>query len=192
LKIDHVEGAILVGGASSRMGRDKARLEWHGVPLVRRVADALGSCLTQVRLVTRPGAEPPLDLPCIEDSETDRAPIVGIHAALRACGRAAVLVAACDLPEIDPRFVLALLALVPVDGDFDVVAPQRGQHLEPLLAVYRPRILPEVERRIRAGELGLQKLLRSVMTLRVPEEELRSIDPELRSLRNVNQPSDLS
>jgi molybdopterin-guanine dinucleotide biosynthesis protein A len=173
------------------MGRDKSRLEWKGVPLAKRVADALGSCVSRVRLVIRPGTEPPLPLPCIEDSHPERAPIVGVHAALSACESTAVLVAACDLPEIDPRFVLALLALVPACDGCDVVAPLGAERYEPLLAVYRPRLLPEVARRIKAGELSLQKLLREVNTLGIPEVELRSIDPELRSLRNLNRPQDL-
>ncbi len=192
MKLDHVEGAILIGGASSRMGRDKARLEWNGTPLAQRVADVLGSCVSRVRLVMRPGSEPPLDLPCIEDQRSERAAMVGVHAALVACESAAVLVAACDLPEIDPRVVLALLALVPAQAGHDVVAPVGPGGYEPLLAVYRPRVLPEMERRIEAGELSLQSLLRAVDTLAIPEAELRSIDPELRSLRNVNRPEDFT
>ncbi len=191
MKLKHVEGAILVGGASSRMGRDKARLEWNGVPLVERVADVLGRCMTRVRLVVRPGSEPPLDLPCIEDVSSVRAPIVGVHAALQACESAAVLVAACDLPELDANVVLALLALVPHGDGPDVVAPLGPKGHEPLLAVYRPRLLPELERRIEAGELSLQSLLNDVETLGVPEAALRQLDPELRSLRNVNRPEDL-
>ncbi len=191
MKLTHVEGAILVGGASRRMGQDKARIDWAGAPLVQRVADALESCLERVRLVIRPGTEPPLALPYIEDESAARAPIVGIHAALRACEASAVLVVPCDLPELDPRVLLALLALAPIEAEFDVVAPRTARGFEPLLAVYRPRILPEVERRIRAGELGLQKLLAGVNTLAVPEADLRSFDPELVSLRNVNRPEDL-
>ena len=191
MKLDHVEGAILVGGASTRMGRDKARLEWNGIPLVERVANVLGSCLTRVRLVIRPGDEPPLGLPCIEDIGSARAPIVGVHAALQACERDAVLVAACDLPEIDVKLVLALLALVPHGDGPDVVAPMGAKGHEPLLAVYRPRLLPELERRIEGGELSLQSLLDDVETLSIPEAALRQIDPELRSLRNLNRPEDL-
>ncbi len=191
MKLDYIEGAILVGGASSRMGCDKARLEWNGVPLVERVANALGSCMSRVCLVIRPGSEPPLDLPCVEDVRSERAPIVGVHAALQACESAAVLVTACDLPELDPNVVLALLALVPHGDGPDVVAPIGTKGHEPLLAVYRPRLLPEIERRIDAGKLSLQSLLHDVDTLGIPEATLREIDPELRSLRNVNRPEDL-
>lgn len=191
MKLTHVEAAILVGGASSRMGRDKARLEIGGVPLVQRVATVLQRCVTRVRVVIRPGGAPPLDLPYIEDRHPQRAPIVGVHAALAACESSAVLVTACDLPEITPSVILMLLALVPREGGSDVVVAQGSRGLEPLLAVYRPRILPELEARIERGELALRSLLEAVDTLVVPEAELRRVDPELRSLRNLNRPEDL-
>ena len=191
MKLTHVEGAILVGGGSTRMGRDKATLPYAGAPLALRVAAALGTCLERVRLVARPDERPDLGLPCIVDRHAERAPLVGIAAALSACEASAVLVAACDLPEIDPRVLLALLALVPAEGGADVVAPLGPRGPEPLLAIYRPRLLPELERRIARGELALQKLLRDVNTLFVPEADLRALDPTLASLRNLNRPEDL-
>ena len=107
MKLTHVEGAILVGGISTRMGRDKATLLYDGVPLALRVAAALGTCVERVRFVARPDELPELGLPCIVDRHAERAPLVGIAAALAACEASAVLVAACDLPEIDPRVLLA-------------------------------------------------------------------------------------
>ncbi len=192
MKLSHVEGVVLAGGASSRMGRDKARIQWQGVAMAERVARALGSCLELVRVVVRPGEPPPLDLAVIEDDHEIRAPIVGIHAALRACKSSAVLVAACDLPEIDPRVLLALLAHVPVSGGPEIVAPEGPQGPEPLLAVYRPSLLHRVEKHIRTNDLSLQKLLRSSDTHIVSAASLREIDPDLRSLRNVNTPLDLA
>lgn len=191
MKLSHVEGAVLVGGGSTRMGRDKATLVHEGTPLGLRVAASLGACLERVRFVARPGELPELGLPCIVDRHTERAPLVGIAAALAACEASAVLVAACDLPDVDPRVLLALLALVPAEGGADVVAPLGPRGPEPLLAVYRPRILPELERRIARGELALQALLRDVKTVFVPEADLRALDPELASLRNLNRPEDL-
>ncbi len=191
MSLAHVEGAILAGGSSSRMGRDKLTLRWQGVPIIERVARALEACVCPVRVVLRPSTPCPLDLPRIDDAHEERAPIVGIHAALVACESSAVLVAAGDMPEIEPRLLLALLALVPAEAGADVVAPCGPAGPEPLLAVYRPRILPEIERRIEKGELSLRALLESVDTLLIPEAELRCIDPGLASLRNLNRPEDL-
>jgi molybdopterin-guanine dinucleotide biosynthesis protein A len=126
------------------------------------------------------------------DRHEARAPLVGVHAALAACEAGAVLVAACDLPEVDPRVLLALLALAPVENGADVVAPLGPRGPEPLLAIYRPRLLPEIERRIARGHFALHALLKDVDTLFVPEADLRALDPELRSLRNVNRPDDLA
>jgi molybdopterin-guanine dinucleotide biosynthesis protein A len=191
LRLTHVEGAVLCGGASTRMGRDKATLEHEGVPLARRVAGALGECLARVRLVAKQGELPALGLDVIVDRHPARAPMVGVAAALAACEASAVLVAACDLVHLDPRVVLALLALAPVDGKADAIAPLGPNGPEPLLAVYRPRLLPELERRIARDALSLQALLRDATTLFIPEGDLRALDPTLRSFTNANFPGDL-
>ncbi len=182
---------MLCGGASARMGRDKATLEVDGVPLARRVANALGECLARVRLVGKPGELPALGLETIEDRHAERAALVGVAAALAACEASAVLVAACDLVHLDPRIVLALLALAPVDGKADVIVPMGPRGAEPLLAIYRPRLLPELERRIAARDFALQKLLRDTNTLLIPEADLRALEPTLRSFTNANSPEDL-
>jgi molybdopterin-guanine dinucleotide biosynthesis protein A len=191
LKLTHVEGAVLCGGASARMGRDKATLEYGGVPLARRVADVLGACVARVRLVGKSGELPALGLETIVDRHPGRAPLIGVAAALAACEASGVLVAACDLVHLDARVALALLALAPVEGSADAIAPLGPNGPEPLLAIYRPRLLPELERRIARGELGLQALLREVSTLFIPEADLRALDPTLRSLTNANSPNDL-
>ena len=49
------------------MGREKGRLRWAGIPMAERVASALGSCVQRVRVVVRPGAIPPVELPRVED-----------------------------------------------------------------------------------------------------------------------------
>jgi molybdopterin-guanine dinucleotide biosynthesis protein A len=156
-----------------------------------RVAEALGACVTPVRVVLRPGAPSPIELPRVDDRLAVRAPIAGLHAALSVCTASAVLVAACDLPEIEPRLLLALLALAPAQEGADAVVPEGTDGPQPLLAVYRPAILRAIESRVARGELSLRGLLDDVRCLRVAAEDLRRFDPELRSLRNVNRPEDL-
>jgi molybdopterin-guanine dinucleotide biosynthesis protein A len=193
LKLTHVEAAVLCGGASTRMGRDKATLPYEGVPLARRVAEVLGECVERVRLVTKADDESlaALGYERILDRHPEQAAMVGVAAALAASSAPAVFVAACDLPFADPRVALALLALAPVDGTADVIAPAGPHGVEPLFAIYRTRLLPELERRIARGALGLQALVREVTNLVVPESALRAFDPTLRSLRNANSPDDL-
>jgi molybdenum cofactor guanylyltransferase len=191
LTLTHIEGAVLCGGASTRMGRDKATLPVDGVPLALHVARALGACVSRVRLVAKDESLRSLGLDVIVDRHPEQAAMVGIAAALGACEAPALLVAACDLPGLDPRVLLALCALAPVDGKHDAVAFAGPRGPEPLLAIYRPRLLPELEQRIARGAFGLQQLLREVACLLVPEAELRALDPTLASLRNANSPGDL-
>lgn len=192
--LSHVEGAVLVGGASKRMGRDKATLEVDGVALARRVADALSTCVARVRLVARPDGAPELGYECIPDLAEARAPLVGVHAALEACDApGGVLVAACDMPSIEPRLLLALLALSPASAQGpDIIAPVGERGPEPLLAIYRPSVLPEVRRRIERDELAMHALLRDANTWLIPEADVRMLDPELRSFQNLNRAEDLS
>lgn len=174
------------------MGRDKAHVEWRGVPMAERVAGALARCVERVRVVVRPDAAAPVTFERIEDAHEERAAMVGICSALRACDASAVLIAACDLPELDPRVVLALLALSPATTGPEIVAACGPDGPEPLLAVYRPELIPELERRIRAGQLSLRALLEDRAALLIPEADLRRLDPELRSIRNANRPEDVA
>ena len=192
MKMAHVEGAILAGGTSRRMGRDKATVEFEGEPMISRVADALTTCLERVRVVLRPGSASPIDLPRIDDRLDVRAPVSGLHAALFACKATAVLVTPCDAPEIQPSLLLALLALAPTRDSVDAIVPLGADGHEPLLAVYRPSALAVLERRVEAVKLSLRGLLEEIRVRSVPVEALRPFDPELCSFRNRNRPEDLT
>jgi len=158
---------------------------------VSRVAAALESCLRTVRIVLRPGQPNPTELPRIDDRHASRAAMVGIASALRRAETDAVLIAACDLPELAPRIVLALLANAPLGGAPEIVAPRGPEGPEPLLAIYRVSLLPELERRIAAEQFGLRRLFDERETHAIPTALLRELDPSLASLHNANRPEDL-
>jgi molybdopterin-guanine dinucleotide biosynthesis protein A len=174
------------------MGADKARIVRDGLPLAEHAARALAACVEKVHLVLRPGMDPPCARPAIFDAHGLRAPLVGIAAALRACEASAVLVAACDQPELEPALLLALLAGMPARSGPEIVACQGERGPEVLPAVFAARLLPELERRIERRELALHLLLRERDTLLVPADLVRALDPDLRSFRNLNRPSDLA
>jgi molybdopterin-guanine dinucleotide biosynthesis protein A len=117
--------------------------------------------------------------------------MIGVCAALAACRAHAVLVAACDLPDLEPAVALALLALMPASGGPEIVALLGPKGPEPLLAIYRRDLLGAVQERIERGELSLQNLIHARRSVLIPTASLRRIDPELRSLRNLNRPEDL-
>ena len=97
---------ILCGGASRRMGRDKALLDWHGARAVDRVA-ALAKAVGAEALVTA-GAD--LGLPWVADDAAFAGPVGGVLAGARALGTARLLVLAVDAPTVTPQDLAPLLA----------------------------------------------------------------------------------
>jgi len=172
------------------MGQPKALLEWHGTPLVSRVARLLGRVASSVVVVGAPGQELP-EIPGVltaTDAAPGRGPLEGIAAGLRALqGRCdLVFVAATDHPVIHPAFVLELVDAV---AGFDAAVPETaepagGTLLHPLTAAYSIAVLPLAERLLAGGELRATALPESANTHRLDPSLLAH--PE--SLWNVNRP----
>ncbi len=185
-----VTGAVLAGGRGTRLGQDKALVEVGGEALLAWVAGRLGQVAAEVLVVGRPNG-PPLPVPArfVPDLVPGRAAIGGLYTALSAAACPLVVVAACDMPFIDPRLLRHLLGLAG-DGVDAVVPVVRGEP-EPLHAVYARACREAAAAQIAAGDLKLARLLGRLRVRYVPEAELRALDPELRSFFNINTPADL-
>lgn len=185
-----LEGFILAGGASSRMGLDKSRLRLGGLTFVERVARALGPVATRVRLVSsRPDASAH-GLPVVRDLHESRGALGGIHAALAACRAPLALAVSCDLPFVTRELFERLIALRAEDSD--AVAPvQPDGRPQPLCALYAPSACSRVaDEMIRDGELRPRELLGRVRTRWVAFEELADLPNSARFFENVNTPED--
>ena len=98
-------GYILVGGKSSRLGRDKALVKVGGAPLVLRVANALRPAVDTVTLVGSREKYRQLGLRVIPDAVTGFGPLAGILAALEDTLTRWNLVVACDMPNLTQAFL---------------------------------------------------------------------------------------
>jgi molybdopterin-guanine dinucleotide biosynthesis protein A len=133
-------GVVLAGGASRRMGRDKATLEYRGRSQAANAFDLVSRHCVRAFISVRPDqTDDPARaaLPQIVDGIADVGPIAGIAAAQAAFPEAAWLVVACDLPFLGDA---AIIRLVAARGDHAVVA-YRSAHdglPEPLCAIYEP------------------------------------------------------
>jgi len=185
-RFDGIAGAVLLGGASERMGEDKARLPLHGQTLAARSATLLASLFEEVLLV---GGEPPSGAPgrAVADPPGPRCALRGLVAALEAASAPRVLVVATDLPGLTPDLLLALVAL----PEADVALPRTAAGLEPLCALYRrDAALPAARARLAAGKLALHDLLGELALQTLAGAELDAVDPEGNALANVNTPED--
>lgn len=192
-------GVVLAGGRSSRMGTDKAALEWHGSTLLRRVTGILARGLDGPVLVVRaPGQRlPPLpaSVEVLDDPAEGNGPLQGIAVALaaladRAC---AAFVCSTDLPLLHPAFIRRVTRA----GDgADVVLPVVGGHRQPLAACYRTGLANAVAGLVAAGRLRPAYLFEDARVVQLDESDLlsdpalRRADPDLDSVAGVNTPAD--
>ena len=160
---------MLAGGRSSRMGTDKAWLDWHGVPLVVHVARAVTAAVQgRVVVVGAPGQDLPPGLDVLRDPQAHQGPVAGLATGLGALLEERAFVCGCDQPFAH-SVIGELLRARPAD-----VVAFRG---EPLGALYATRLASHASRG------SLMALLETVDTewLAGPRAELRSL----------NRPSDL-
>jgi molybdenum cofactor guanylyltransferase len=192
----HVAGIILAGGHSRRMGTDKASLPFGPELLLQRIVRIVGQAASHVIVVAQPGRTLPA-LPAgvvvARDENPDRGPLEGTAAGLRAIKNSfpevdATFITGCDTPLLLPTFITHMIELL--DPQHDAVVPIDDKIPQPLSGIYRTKILPVVDQLLANNRLSLRDLLDHIAVQFVPADELRSVDPKLQSLRNLNTPAD--
>lgn len=183
--------AILAGGKSSRMGRNKALLDVGGTSIIRRTAALLRPLVGELFLVADdPAPYAGLGLPVRPDVHHGCGSLGGIHAAIAGAAHPLVLCVACDMPHLNAAVPELLLANA--DPADDALMPLVGGRPEPLLAVYGRRALPAMVRAILAGRLRIIDALCAARVRYLDEGRLRAADPSLCSFVNVNTPEELA
>src|SRR2546421_225216 len=157
-----VEGFILVGGLSSRMGTDKAALTLGGRSFVERIQAALASLTKETSLVgasVRDDAWPQLHT--VPDVHVKWGALGGLHAALAACRAEWAAVVACDLPFINGELFVRLASLR--ENFYAVVSTQSDGRWQPLCALFcAPAFRGGAERVIIEGRRRPRALPKSV------------------------------
>jgi molybdenum cofactor guanylyltransferase len=180
---------VLAGGQSSRMGRPKAWLPFHGQPMLARVLDRLAPLFAEQIVVRAPGQElPAVDARFVEDEEPGQGPVAGLAAGLAAVTCPLAFATSCDAPFIDPRVVAHLLERC--QPPYAVVVPLWEGRPQPLHAVYRADTAPVLKQLLAAGRRRPVDLYKEVPTLELPEEEIRALDPNGLTFMNTNTPED--
>lgn len=183
---------VLAGGASRRMGRDKRLLPWgrgaDGRPrtLLQSVVDKLSDVADDVIVVAND--QPDIrGARVVPDAIPGSGSLGGILSGIEAARHEQVFVAAADMPFLNLALVRDLLGRL--EGQ-DAVVPVIGNRPEPLHAVYGPAVATAARRQIGRGQLKIALAFEGLDVVWVPEADLRRLDPELRSFRNVNTPED--
>ena len=188
-KLNDICAVILAGGKSSRMGSNKALLDFGGRPLIQVIADRIRSITDQILISSNdPSRYEFLNFPVIPDRYRGHGPLAGLHAAMLWNTCALYIILACDLPNLQAPFLRRLTSLV---KGYDAAIPRTRDGLaHPLCAVYRRTCLPAVESSLLRGANKMIEILQqSSLSIRwVEPEEGRFEDVEL---ANINTPEDL-
>ena len=183
-----VSAAILVGGHSRRMGRDKARLEIGSSTLLERVIAAATPAVDELVLIARQAGDyADFGLPVYADLHPDLGPVGGLYTALKRSPAPAVLLLPCDLPFITADFLRFLLDCL---GDHHAVVPRNDESLQPLCSVYTRHCLPAIEAAIATNRLSIKALHRDIDTRILGPDEWRHLDPHRTLFANLNPPDD--
>jgi molybdopterin-guanine dinucleotide biosynthesis protein A len=184
-------GFVLVGGLSRRMGRDKALLPLHGVPMALRQAKKLEALCSSVAFVGKePGELGALGFPFVKDGTPEQAALHGLVAALGASTEEACLVLAADLPNVSGELLAALLARLEASGAAAVV-PWDGKGPQPLCAAWSTRALPALRASAASGDLSLRRALEAAGGVVLSAEETARLPGFVPgAFRNVNTPED--
>ena len=190
---DAIEGFILTGGKSRRMGTDKSRLVLGGQTFVERIARELSDVTASIRVVgdNTPPAE--LQLQIKLENAPDVYPqwgaLGGVHAALAACSESWALVVACDFPFVTSELFRSLASKREA---FEAVAPiQQDGIPQPLCSLYRVEPCRRLaEQLIKSGERKPIALLQSGRTRWVLFSELSKLQGADCFFDNINTPED--
>ena len=202
-----VSAIVLAGGRSSRFGRDKLAEPIAGVPLLHLAMTAVAGVCQEIVVVRRPleaagqlpGEAPrPVDVPlpvglevaCVvaTDPEPFGGPLVGLLAGAHRATHPDLLVVGGDMPDLVPAVLRLLLeGLAAGLAAATVLAPDR-----PLpMAVRRAAVLIHAPGLLAAGERSLRALIEHVDSTVIPEPAWRAVDPEARSLHDIDRTTDL-
>lgn len=181
-----INGLLLVGGRSRRMGSDKAWLPHGEQPQWQYLYHLMAPFVDQVYLSLRADqvAQFPPEVPSVIDSGTDLGPMDGLLAAFAQVPDSAWLVLACDLPYMTAD---ALQQLISARADDHIATafqnPDDGLP-EPLIALWEPASYHWLQIAHQQGRRSPRRVLMSQKTMLIA-----AYDPAV--LQNVNRPEDL-
>ena len=189
-------GVVLAGGRSSRFGGDKLAAPYRGAPLLHHVVLRLAEVCDDVVVVTAPGVEPslPVGVPArvVHDPTEGEGPLAGTHAGLLAVRTGLALLAGGDMPAMRTSVLLELVR-VAREAPVEAVALQDADRFRPLPSVMRAgRALDVAHLLLHAGDRRLRSLLRAMTVAVVDEPTWTALDPDRRTLFDVDERGDLT
>ena len=193
-------GFVIAGGKSSRMGADKAFLDFGGQTLLDRALAVMGTVCERVAIVGDPArfakyessqSESLKYQSVVADIFSGCGPLAGIHAALVHSPAELNLMLAVDMPFVSKELLgFIFTAAADEDNHAIITVPRTSHGFQPLCAVYRREFSTTAEEALRAGKYKIDAAFSGVAIRVIEEVELVAAGFAEQSFFNVNTPQD--
>lgn len=193
---------ILAGGRSRRFGRDKMAEPVEGRPLLHHAIDAVRPLATEILVVgasaSPPSASPPStwsplpgDVSLVRDPVAFEGPLAGLLSGLAAAHEPIVLVVGGDMPTLVGAVLESMVSELEALGADAVVLEHAGRARPLPMVLRREPGLAAAGRLFDAGERRLGAATEALGAHVVPESTWRDLDPEARTIRDIDTEADL-
>jgi molybdopterin-guanine dinucleotide biosynthesis protein A len=188
-------GFILVGGKSSRMGKDKFLLKINGKTFLQTAFETLEKAgVEQISVSVSEKTNLIEDFPIIEDIYKNRGALSGIHSALVYSKSSFSIILACDYPFVSVELIEFLMNMAIIENEFDAFAPiQADGKIQPLCAVYKTGICCEILSKMLENQdenYSVRDFLNRVKTRYIEFNEIKHLPNSEKFFFNVNTPED--
>lgn len=172
------------------MGRDKAFVELAGTPMIQWVITAVKDCsLNPLIIANEPDRYAGFGLPVYPDIIPGMGPLSGLHTAFSVTGADKVMIISCDSPLVAPGIIKLILDY---PGKWaEAVIPFVDGREQGLLAVYARSGIDRFADRIASASIMFDEFRLGLNRAFITEDELRVLEPDLRTFLNVNTPADI-
>lgn len=188
-----IGSVVLAGGDSQRMGEPKTSLAWGDATLLTAAVDSLLECCFPVVVVAQDRDQelPPLDTESelAFDSIPGGGPLIGALAGIEKAHERcdAVMLVGCDFPFVNGNTIDWLCDQL---GDANAAIPTNVDTPQPLCAIYRCSVLPQLRELVEGGERTAQALAKLSGVRLIDDATVTAFDSERRFLWNVNSRED--
>jgi molybdopterin-guanine dinucleotide biosynthesis protein A len=191
-----VAGIVLAGGGSRRFGRDKLAEQYEGRPLLQHPVSRLLEVCDRMIVVLAPGAaEPPMPagsrVEFVRDAIAGEGPLRGLSAGLDLANAEWAVLAGGDMPDLQPAVLREMLRAGRETGVVAVTLSDGGKERPLPCALRTVPAADAVDTLLRRGRRSLRDLLSVVSSVLVDEPTWTALDPERRTLFDVDEPADL-
>lgn len=185
----NVNGFVLAGGCSRRMGCDKAYLRPNGQPLLLRAVNLLKAHLGSVAVLGPRGRYESLGVPVLPDRWPGQGPLGALLTGLESSANGWNIFLACDLPLLNGQFIELLLRST-LAVKLDAVVPRTNEGWHPLCAAYRQTRSAKMRRALAKGKSAIIDILPHLRVDVITSDRLAGAGIAGGIFENVNSPED--